>query len=285
MKRRILSLVIAQIVAPQPRYGLAIEVDSEAHAKLPDPVKALYVEADGKFRLDVDGVEDVTGLKSSLTASREDTRKAKEEARKIAERYKGVDVERYNEIMARLDNEDDQKAFKEGGIDSLVKRKLAKTEEGYKKAIDDLTKSKDTEIDGLKKKTSKYEVRVLGDHVRSAAAKAGMHATAMDDAVLHARNMFILDDEANAVMLDEDQKPVLGKGGKPYSVDEWIEEMKEKKPHWFPAGNTGSGAPGGDRGAGGAKTLTRSQFEKLNAAERQEKLKGGFKIVNDPVTS
>ena len=40
--------------------------------EVPEALRAFYVERDGKFVLDADGVEDVTGLKSALEKERGD---------------------------------------------------------------------------------------------------------------------------------------------------------------------------------------------------------------------
>lgn len=280
MKRRILSLCIAQMfVQSQPRFSpLPLEVESLD--KVPEPQRGLYVEKDGKYRLDVDGVEDVTGLKNSLNAAREDAKREKEKARQLAEKYKDVDPEKYKQMIDQLENGEDAKLLKEGGIDKVIERRTEKIRQAHDKALGELKAAHEQESGALKTKLSKYEKRVLADHIRAAAAKAQMHPSAVDDAILNAQQIFTLDEEANAVALDEDGKPILGKSGN-YSVDQWIEEMKEKKPHWFPHGSSGGGSQGGGgKGAGGAKTIKRATFDGLSPQERMQKMRDGFTVVD-----
>jgi len=110
---------------------------------------------------------------------------------------------------------------------------------------------------GAMEVASTFMERVLDNEVREAAVKIGLHPSAIDDALLHARNIFSIDDDGHAVQLDDDtEEPVLGKDGKtPFSPLEWLEGMREKKPHWWPAGSSGGGA-GGGRGAGGKPDLS-----------------------------
>src|SRR3972149_11838102 len=86
--------------------------------------------------------------------------------------------------------------------------------------------------------------RVLDNSVRAAPIAVGLHAPAVDDVLLRARAIFSLSDEGEAVQFDEDGETiVLGKDGKtPFSPREWLESMKQKAPHWFPAGGSGGGS-------------------------------------------
>lgn len=87
-------------------------------------VAALYTEKDGKFRLDVDGVEDVSGLKAKIaelmgeTKAERDKRKALEEAAEAAEaeraKQAGEFKTLYEKAQADLDKERaENRAFKQ----------------------------------------------------------------------------------------------------------------------------------------------------------------------------
>ena len=117
------------------------------------------------------------------------------------------------------------------------------------RACDALTAS-----EAASKRAQAFQGRVLDDAIRAAAAKAGLHQHAIDDALFRARSMFSLDETGNAVQLGDDGRPVLGKDGKsPFAPLEWLEGMKDKAPHWFPSTASGGGAGGG--GAGGGSQL------------------------------
>jgi len=112
-----------------------------------------------------------------------------------------------------------------------------------------------------RKKAAAYQGRVLDDAIRSAAAKAGLHQHAIDDALFRGRAMFTLDDNGQAVQLDSEGSPVIGKDGKtPFNPNEWLESMREQAPHWFPAGASGSGSGNGSKGGGQGSGKPRSEW-------------------------
>lgn len=281
-KRRILPLLISAAFAvtarPMARYGLALEIDKDAHAKLPDAQKSLYVEKDGKFRLDVDDLPDTSGLKSALEKERENVANAKKELRTLAEKYKNIDPDKYKEMMDAIEDGDQQALLKAGKIDELFNKKTEK----LRKALEG---ERDAALEDAKKeraKREKYQQRVLEGHLVKAAAKAGVHEHAYEDAMIRGRTVFTLDDDGNAVQLGSDGKPVAGKDGKtPFGPDEWMEGMKSTAKHWFPAGSSGGGAGGGDKGAGGAKTMTRKQFDQIADPAEKSKAAREFKIVDE----
>jgi len=119
----------------------------------------------------------------------------------------------------------------------------------------------------------------LDNQIRTVAGE--LHKAAVEDALLHARRIFTLDAEGNAVQLDSNGIPVAGKDGvNPFSPGEWMEQQKELRPHWFPNGTSGSGVAGvREAGAGFGKTVTRAVFEKLSGTDKQNILKNGIKIV------
>ena len=273
MKKRIIATAIAALFS-QPRFS-PLPYETDSLDKIPEDKRGLYVEKNGKYRIDVD--EDLDGLKSSVAAARGDAKKEREAKAALEARikeYEGLpEASALREMLKKLDGDDEAAMIRRGEIDKVVERRTQKLLEAHQKEL----KAKEDELGKYDSTLKKYRDRVLSDHIRAAAAKAGVHPTAVDDAILAASRVFSLDDEANAVQL-EDGKPVLATGGKPYSPEHWMEEMKEKKPHWFPGGNTGGGASGS--GAGGAKTIKRSAFDALGPREQAAKMKEGFKVVD-----
>jgi hypothetical protein len=61
---------------------------------------------------------------------------------------------------------------------------------------------------------SKFQGKVLGDSVRGAALKAGALPEATDDIILRAKGVFSLNEEGEAVAVDESGQVILGKDGK-----------------------------------------------------------------------
>lgn len=268
---------------------LPLVVDTAAHTALPESMRALYVKADGadgddgKFRLDVSGmpeIPDVTGLKTALDKER--TRATDEEkARKaLAKQFEGIDPKLAREMLNKVANNEEMKLISEGKIEEVINARMSKRDDEFKRQLEEAQ----SRADGSLEVASTYMDRVLDNHVRAACAAAGVHPSAVDDALLRASQIFSLDDDGNAVQLDgdgDDAQPVFGKDGKtPYSLTEWMEEMKEKAPHWFPAGASGGGAHNARDGKGGANTIKRGVFDAKNPTEQAAYIKAGGKVVD-----
>ena len=63
--------------------------------------RALYIETDGKFRLDIDGYEDPKGLKSALQSERDAAKTAKQELNQFKQQFDGVDIEKIKEFATK----------------------------------------------------------------------------------------------------------------------------------------------------------------------------------------
>jgi hypothetical protein len=255
--------------------ALSISIEKADHAKLPDAVKALYVERDGKFALDVEGVEDTAGLKSALEKERKTAREETRLRKEFEKRFEGIDPDEVRKMMEKLGGDEEASLIKAGKIDEVVARRMEKSAKAAEKAV------KDADARAAKKdeENAKLKQRALDERVRAAATKAGLHANAVDDALFRARTIFTFNGD-EVVQLDTDGHPVMGKDGKtPFGPVEWLEGMKDTAPHWFPAGASGSGAAGGTKG-GGSKTMKRSAFDALGAMERAQVVKDKVTIVD-----
>lgn len=265
LNNRIVSLAIASLFSvPRVRYdgdgGLPIQV--EALDKVPEAVRTLYVPTEDKkaFRLNVSGLPDVSRLESALESERNISKSYKQQAAQLAERYKDVDPEKYREAMSRLEGDEERELLKKGGMDKVIELRTEKMRQKYeadlKAALDAHGKDK--------QRLTKLEQRALDNHVRAAATKAGIHASAIDDALLRARSKFTLDMEGNAVELGPDGQPIPDASGKkPFTVEQWFEERKKDAAHWFPLGSKGGGGNGDGGAAGGGKTMKRSEWDAM----------------------
>lgn len=243
----------------------ALEFSVDDLTTVPEAHRALYVERDGKFKLDVSGVEDTAGLKSALEKERTAAKEAVRAKRELETKYAGIDPEQVKALMSRFENDEEAKLIAAGKLDEVVQRRTDKFQAELRKQVE----AANGNVAAAEAKAAKFSQRVLDNHVRAAAAKVGLHAQAVEDALFRGRTMFVLDDSGEAVQLDSDGKPILGKDGKtPFSPVEWLESMRETAPHWFPIKGSGSGAGGGAGGAGGAKTITRAEFNALSNADK-----------------
>ncbi len=251
--------------------AIAPEVDSVD--ALPEFQRGWYEQdaATKKFKLNLSKVEveDVTGLKNTVKATRTEAEAAKRLAdQRIAEALKpfeGIDPVKVHEMMAKLGNDEEATLIAAGKLDEVISRRMKKLTDAQQKLVDEAAERES----GALEVASTFMERVLDNHVRAAAAKAGLHPSAIEDALLRARAIFSLNDEGEAVQLSDDdgETPVLGKDGKtPFSPAEWLEGMKETAPHWFPASASGGGASGGGRKPGAVDLSNLSPTARLTAA-------------------
>lgn len=234
---------------------MALELVVDSLDAVPEAVRALYVEKDGKFSLDVNGIPDTKGLKSALDAEREAAKQAKKAAAELAEKYKGIDPEKTRAMLARFENDKEAQLIAEGKVDEVVAMRTEKLKAEMQRQVDDAVG-----------KASKYSQRVLDNQILQAAAKVGLHKHAIEDALFRGRSMFSLADDGTAVQLGADGKPVLGKDGKTvFSPDEWLEGSKEWAPHWHPAGSSGGGASGSNGGTPSNSILKLPPVDRITA--------------------
>ncbi len=209
---------------------------------LDDSVKSFYEEKDGKFRLKVDGVPDVSGLKNKvdqlLTEKKEADRKAKEAA-------EAAEAERQAALA------------KSGDIDALRQSYEAKLTKREKELMEQLT-GLQSQVHGL----------TVGQTAMAVAVELAMDGSS-DVLLPHVKqrlSMEIVDGQAVTRVLD--------KAGKPSAMT--IEELKTEfaaNPAFAPiikaSKAAGGGASGGNNSGGGAPkskaSLTGAQSERVAA--------------------
>lgn len=179
--------------------------------------------------------KEVTGLK---TKNSDLVKRLSERDTRLKE-FDGIDPNAVRNILKRFSDDEEAALLAKGEIDTVLNKRTERMKADYDKKLTDAL----TSAEQATKRAQAFQGRVLDDAIRAATAQSGIHKHAIDDALLHARNMFSLDENGNAVALGDDGKPVLGKDGKsPFAPLEWLESMKDKKPHWWPATASGGGA-------------------------------------------
>jgi hypothetical protein len=257
---------------------MPLELVVEKLDVVPEALRSLYVEADGKYKLDVNGVEDVSGLKKSIAKERDAAQAAINRAKELEKQFEGIDPVKTRELYSRLENDEEAKLIAAGKTNEVFEKRTERLRTEHQKVLDaEAAKAKQAE-----ERVKAMSLRVIDNHIRAAAAKAGIHPQAIEDALYRGRSIFALDESDNAVQLDEGGKPIMGKDGKtPFSPLEWLESMKQEAPHWFPATSSGGGATGNSgRNNTGTKQIKRAAFDALSHLERAQHMKDGFKIVD-----
>lgn len=214
---------------------------------VPEQFRSLYAERGGKFELTgIEGIKtegDVTRLQVALDKERNDHKTTKTKFAPLADK----DI---NDIVAKLDSYEELKVAAEGKLDETkleqivstrIRTQLAPVErerDQLKTQLADLSKDRDA----LKGSVVK---RDISESLRKAATGAKVVNEALDDVLLLGLNVFELGDDGTArVKPDSGFTPGL-------SPDQWLTDIKQKRPHWWPS-SLGGGATGGAGGSGGS---------------------------------
>lgn len=190
--------------------------------------------------------------------------------------YGTLDPTRATALLEQMDHDEDLKLFSEGKKAVVIEKYTDRMRTAHAAELE--TERQQTLAE--RQRAEAYRESVMDNHIRSVAGD--LHKGAVEDALLLARRIFTLDAKGNAVKLDANGNPELGKDGKtPFSPAEWMEMQRELKPHWFPASTSGSGSTGANgSGSGAGKTMKRSEFNALSAAQQAGVARSGTRIVD-----
>lgn len=213
---------------------------------IPEGYADLYTERDGQYELtEVEGMRpesDSARLQTTLKKERDDHKKTKGDLKKWA----GLDAE---EIHAKLDRFDELEAAATGklddaAIDELVEKRIGSRLNPIQRENAKL-KDANEELETANGELSGTITRgKINDVVRKAATEASCVTTAHTDILMRAERLFEVADGDKIIARDNvDVAPGL-------LPDQWLADMREVCPHWWPA-SQGGGAKGNDGNQGG----------------------------------
>jgi hypothetical protein len=231
------------------------EEEYDDYDSIPAAVKHLYKEVDGKYVLikagEIKTAQDVTNVQEGLRKEREDHKETK---RKLA-KFNNLDPD---EVLEKLDRIEELEAAASGSMDEEKINKIVESRIKSKTApLERELNQVKVERDELKGQVTDFQVkdvrRTIRDDVRKAATTAKVRDTALEDVLLISENLFERDEAGKVVTKD-------GVGVTPgISAEVWLTEAKNTRPHWWPE-SQGTGARGGDGGAGGSNPFTNENW-------------------------
>lgn len=228
--------------------------------EIPEGYADLYTERNGKWEFTgVEGVKtqgDIDRVQAALTKERTDHKAAKEALKK----FEGIDPEEVETMRTDLESKTAQldAINKDGRIDETKLEPIIAAR--VKQATGPLERDKanlERQLDAQKKLVGEKDSEVLTlktsittdgieRTVRDVAVAEKVVAHALDDVALRALRIFEKTEDNRIITKDV---PGVTPG---LSPKEWLNDMKEKAPHWWPvsqgSGSKGSG-PGNVSGA------------------------------------
>lgn len=218
--------------------------------------RSLYTERNGEFVLTgITGAKsqaDVDRVQASLNAEREAHKKTKDRLRPL--QLNGHSIvemgdDELKEAIAAFDGYDElkTKADSAGKVDDAkinelveqrIKAKLAPVEREKAKLAEDLKAA----TEKITAYATAETTRTIHDAVRRARQAAKVLDTAEEDVLMLAERVFEVAEDGRIVTKD--------KVGCTPGIDPeiWLQEMQEKRPHWWPE-SQGGGAKGSKPGA------------------------------------
>ena len=226
---------------------MALKLIVDSLDGLDDGTKALYAEKDGKYRLDVEGIEDTSGLKSALEKERTARRELEKRAKAALSED---DMEEYARLKAEADKGKDK--------DEILKGMRSRHEKELELAKQEASRVK-----------AQLEKTVLESTATQLLAKNGGNVS------------LLLPHIMGQIKAEEVDGMLSVVPASAATIDDVVKGLKATFPAAFSdSGHSGSGATGGHAGAGGAKTMTRAQFNGLGSTAQHEHIRAGGKVTD-----
>lgn len=221
--------------------------------EIPAEQSALYVERDGAFYLDAEGIVD--------KAKADEMRTHNIELRKQIEdrdaRFAGVDPDEFRRLAEEKRKLELQaQGHKPEEIDKLVTERLKTLKADWDKQFAVVTTERDT-------LTTRLTAIQIDQGVITAATKRGLRPTAIPDITSRARTVFKLVNGSPQAFEADGKSVRYGKDGiTPMTLEEWVDAQVADAPHLFESNAGGGAASNGAGGAGGSQRSVKNPFRK-----------------------
>ena len=158
-------------------------------------------------------------------------------------RFDGIDPEAVHNILKRFSDDEEAKLIAEGKIDEVLNRRTERMQGAHQKQVKDLQ----AQLEAANKRADQFTGRVLSDAVRAAGLDAGIHKSAVADAIFRAQGAFVVDENGERAA----RQNALHTPANPLPHTAWFDDRRHRAPHWFPAPQ--GGGLGADSGTGTKK--------------------------------
>jgi hypothetical protein len=239
---------------------MALKYKFKAREEIPAELQSLYVEREGAWTLDAEGVVEkarADELRTKLDEFRTSNVTLTNENLELKKRFEGIDpeeVKRLGEEKRRLEEE---QRLKEGKFAEVMEARLKNAKADWEKQITTVT----GERDGLNARLTAIQI---DQAVVSEATKRGLRSTALLDVTSRARQVFRLVNGVPQAFEADGQTVRAGRDGiTPMTLAEWVDALVSDAPHLFES-NAGGGAAGNPAGGGtgGGNRSVKNPFRK-----------------------
>ena len=239
---------------------MALKFKYTKRDEIPAEQVALYVERDGAFVLDADGVVE----KSKLEEFRASNVTLLKERDELKQRFEGIDPDEVRKLAAAKQKLEEERQLKAGETDKVIEARLKAARAEWEKVHGVVV----GERDALHGRLTAIQI---DQAVVSEATKRGLRPTALPDVTARARQTFKLVNGVPQAFEADGQLARVGKDGvTPMTLAEWVDALVADAPHLFEA-NAGGGAAGsGSGGAGNRSARNPFRKESWNLTEQMK---------------
>lgn len=229
-----------------------------SEAEIPDNVKALYEQKDGKWFLQCEGIPEP----AKLAEFRDTNIALQKKLADLEKSFEGINADEARRLLAIKADLDAEKLMKKGDLDAAVASRLEPVKKDLEAKLEAERKRADEAV-------QKFNSHRLQSVVLEAATKLGVKSTATTDVLLRARETLAVEGEEIVVKLAGQTR--YGANGATMTVDEWLaEQAKTSMVHLFEE-NKGGGSPGGNNpGKAGPSGNNPWKPETRNITEQNE---------------
>lgn len=243
-------------------------ITAEEYGALDAALKPLYKQEGNSYVADIDGIDahpSTKSLKTALDAERSGRSDTTRQLNELKAKLGDMDPDEARDALKKIQELEEKSRL--GEIPDKFKKQF---DEAVAARVESIQKNFETQKKGFEKQVKDLETKLnestgqlenltIDGAVREAASKKGLHAWAIEDAVMHARKLYKLKD-GKPVPLNGDQVVFSGKKpGDPKPIEEWLEEKITEKPGWVKESTGGGADHQRNNGAGGQFVLTRAQ--------------------------
>jgi hypothetical protein len=231
---------------------MALKFKFKTREEIPAELQSLYVERDGAWTLDAEGVVEKSKHEEFRTNNIALTNQLK--------RFEGIDPDAVRQLA------EENKSLRTATLSEDAKREMEAQVKTAKSAFEKQLAAVAGERDTL---TGRLTAIQIDQAVVTEATKRGLRATALPDITARARQSFKLVNGVPQAFEADGQTARMGKDG-PMTLAEWVDALVSDAPHLFEA-NAGGGAAGsGSGGAGNRSVKNPFRKESWNLTEQMK---------------
>lgn len=240
---------------------------------IPEALVSEYVEKDGKWVLDAEGMvasEELSTMKTRLDEFRTNNvelaaKLKKFEGKKI---LSPEEQEEFARLIQQAHDIEDKKLIDAGKIDELLSNRTEKMRDDYENKLTSMQKTLDEATELSSTNAGRLSKVMISSEVSQLLSDQGLNPVkgAMEDIFARAGKVWKVNKEGSLTALNAKGDPMYGKGTEALTLVEWGQQLAKDAPYLFVDSK-------GSDGKGGAKPPVKGDDGILRIPKTNEELK------------